>query len=588
MQNESNNSTVINELEGPLREAVERICSGDIPQDRLNKCLNRLLDLSSNDVQNNNVQVKTSEPSSLVSRPSRRYRWIAAAGTATVLTAMVLIHLSSMSVSLADVAQAVSRKKWIQLTVRATAGEKELGEKEEWYSPNREVTAMRENERIVYHDHKLKVYNTYDVAERILYRVPAVGKRPQNPWSEITETLPRLLAGGDTAKLLSEMKFAGSQGDELHIAEQKMKKVTEGGREWLDYTLTVKARDVDQPVTILFRVDPGSNLPHLSRVTGQHDGQAFRYDITIAYPETGPEDIYAIGVPRDAKLVDRIPKDDLARLIAGVAAGRVRFDDFRAFVVPSHGEGGHWLDSAVEMIHRKGNRIRRDMGSVGSDPVRPAHDVDASAWWSQHAKEFSYTLASIGIAGVEQMFRQRTITEPNGSERYEIVPGRPFGSALNAEQWIPSFYTLTPDYAGRPPLGIPSERMEAIIETDPGDGPEGTVLLRVVPSGRRDSSTDPDTNKQTAMPGGSKFWIDPAREYLVMRWDMQNGSHIVETVAQSPKGHWYPTRVRRKSSDPAIKDTFLDFYVEFDVEIPDALFDVKNPLPVEELLRKSP
>ena len=39
---------------------------------------------------------------------------------------------------------------------------------------------------------------------------------------------------------------------------------------------------------------------------------------------------------------------------------------------------------------------------------------------------------------------------------------------------------------------------------------------------------------------------------------------------------------------PAIKDKFLDFYVEFDVEIPDALFDVTPPLPVEELLRKSP
>lgn len=127
--------------------------------------------------------------------------------------------------------------------------------------------------------------------------------------------------------------------------------------------------------------------------------------------------------------------------------------------------------------------------------------------------------------------------------------------------------------------------MEAIVETDSGDGPEGTVLLRVVPTGRRVSSMNPDANKRPAMPGGWKFWIDPAREYLVMRWDMQSSSHIVETVAQSPKGHWYPTLVRRKSSNPAIKDTFMDFYVEFDVEIPDALFDLKKPLPVDELLR---
>ena len=32
----------------------------------------------------------------------------------------------------------------------------------------------------------------------------------------------------------------------------------------------------------------------------------------------------------------------------------------------------------------------------------------------------------------------------------------------------------------------------------------------------------------------------------------------------------------------------MDFYVEFDVEIPDALFDVKKPMPVEELFDMSP
>jgi hypothetical protein len=42
------------------------------------------------------------------------------------------------------------------------------------------------------------------------------------------------------------------------------------------------------------------------------------------------------------------------------------------------------------------------------------------------------------------------------------------------------------------------------------------------------------------------------------------------------------------SSDPSIRDTFTDFYVEFDAEIPDALLDVKKPMPVDELFHKSP
>jgi hypothetical protein len=279
----------------------------------------------------------------------------------------------------------------------------------------------------------------------------------------------------------------------------------------------------------------------------------------------------------------------VARLISGVAAGRVRFDDFRAVVVDSHSDPALWWRSrSFEVIHRKGNRIRRDMGFVSGDVVEPGGDVDRIVWWSNRAKEAQYQLASIVNGGVEHTFTDRMIAEPDGSERHEIVSRRPTQLGLDPEQWIPSFYTLTPDYAGRPPLGVPSQRMEAIVESNLSDGPEGTVLLRVQYTGQGTSSSNPNAAKRRVPPGGWKFWIDPAREYLVMRWDMGGSSHIVESVAQSAKGHWYPTRMRWISSDPSIRDTFMDFYVEFDVEIPDALFDVKKPMPVEELFDKSP
>lgn len=68
---------------------------------------------------------------------------------------------------------------------------------------------------------------------------------------------------------------------------------------------------------------------------------------------------------------------------------------------------------------------------------------------------------------------------------------------------------------------------------------------------------------------------------------MQGSSHIVESVAQSPKGHWYPTRVRRTSSRLDVEEDFTEFHVEFAGDIPDALFAVENPLPVEEVLHRS-
>ena len=48
----------------------------------------------------------------------------------------------------------------------------------------------------------------------------------------------------------------------------------------------------------------------------------------FSYPEKGPVDVYALGVPRDAKLVDLVPPADLARVIDGIKASAERFGPY--------------------------------------------------------------------------------------------------------------------------------------------------------------------------------------------------------------------------------------------------------------------
>lgn len=590
MQNESNNSPFFEDLEEPIREAVARVCSRDVPQDRMIVCLDRVLSLAPVEVQADRDRAECSKPRALVPRTRNRRRWIFGTATVAGLTLMLLFYFGSTSVSLADVAQAVRQKPWIHLTLRIENGAMKAYQEEAWYSPTRNVTATRRLEWARFSDHKLKVYYTYDPAEGVLYRVPETAESRQSPLSDVVEALPQLLADGDVQDdPLSKLTFLGHHRENLKVVKQETQKIKDGGREWLDYSLTLKIQGQEHPIRILFRVDPDSKLPQFGRVTVQREDQVFSVEAAFDYPESGPEEIHALGVPRDAKLVDRVPTDDVARLISGLAAGRVRFDDFRAVVVDSHSDPALWWRShSLEVIHRKGNRIRRDMGFVSGDAVEPSGNVDRIVWWSNRAREAQYRLSSIVNGGVEHTFTDRMIAEPDGSERHEIISRRPTQLGLDPEQWIPSFYTLTPDYAGRPPLGLPNPHMEATVESDPGDGPDGTVLLRIQYTGQGTPSSNPNAGKRRVPPGGWKSWIDPAREYLVMRSDIGGSSHIVESVAQSPRGHWYPTRMRWTSSDPGISEKFLDFYVEFDVEIPVALFDVKKPMSVEELFDKSP
>ncbi len=55
--------------------------------------------------------------------------------------------------------------------------------------------------------------------------------------------------------------------------------------------------------TVTFIVDSQTHLPRsmIGRFTGEPQSMNFEFD----YPATGPADIYALGVPKNAKLIDR-------------------------------------------------------------------------------------------------------------------------------------------------------------------------------------------------------------------------------------------------------------------------------------------
>ncbi|MCH7688228.1 MAG: hypothetical protein IH899_16355 [Planctomycetes bacterium] len=83
-----------------------------------------------------------------------------------------------------------------------------------------------------------------------------------------------------------------------------------------------------------------------------------------------------------------------------------------------------------------------------------------------------------------------------------------------------------------------------------------------------------------------RYWIDPKRNHLVMRWEqtqLKNGAEEIEmaysfrNLKKSPQGYWYPTRIHRENAirfmDGTTSDYIWDYYLDFKAEIPDNLFD---------------
>jgi hypothetical protein len=157
----------------------------------------------------------------------------------------------------------------------------------------------------------------------------------------------------------------------------------------------------------------------------------------------------------------------------------------------------------------------------------------------------------------------------------------------NPDEIYPADYSMRPEFACRPPLGVGDQHMEPVLDMHPTEGPPGCVLLSV----RHTSAKDRINEQGMGSPDGCRYWLDPERDYIVMRSDSirrdEQGqenifeSDLIEETARSPQGVWYATRVRRrfpgrdgKATSP---DQIYHIYVDFNVNLPDSLFEPPTP-----------
>ncbi len=535
---------------------------------------------------------RLSKPEAVVRRPARGWArlaaWWALGATGAAVVA-VLVALAGLvlrpQASFAEVTSAVLAQPWVH--VRTAATDQTVSEKgEQWLAPAKDIWAWRWDGQIKYEDYRLQVFYSYNTAEQVLYRGPVVWKSQASQFESMAEALKVLLQGDrPPAQPLAHLGFLGPERDKMKVLDQRVEKVTEQGHAWLDYRLTVKNAGSADPVRMLLRVDPSTKLLRMSRTEGRWDGKPVTREEQFDYPEKGPADIYDLGVPKTAKLVDRIPAGELKRILETLKAGGERMDHYRAVFVEQFGADYPWWTSRPEIFYRKGNRFRRDFG-VGpprDDTVkRPAEDVDLRQWWLERAKHFRFYPIYVQVDSAYYLSRLKNVVDPDGSQHPELAVDK-----YPSDSTIPVDYSMRPEFACRPPMGIGNEHQEPILDMHPAAGPPGCTLLSV----SHTSKVGRINEKGIGSPDGIHFWLDPQRDYIVMRCDMivrdGNGqvnvieSDTVEETARSPQGVWYATKVRRSFAGRAGQnkpgDQIYHIYVDFDADLPDSLFEPPTP-----------
>ncbi|QEH35772.1 hypothetical protein OJF2_43290 [Aquisphaera giovannonii] len=485
--------------------------------------------------------------------PPRRTRrttpWLIGSGLAAASVAACLalaFVLLRPANAWAQVARAIREQSWLHGRHVGPDG-KVLSEA--WFSPPTRAMASRSDRAIEYHDPARRTVTRFVPADGTIYLLP--------------ESSELVNASMDFYRAL--MDPSGSTRSPIpgtEVASQVRRKVEDGGRTWEDVELTLRLVGGPGQLRLRFRLDPATGLPHSATLTGA-DGPP--RTTLFDYPDRGPADVYELGAPRTAKVVDRTPGADLEAILAGLKAGRVGFDDYRGVMTQVPGVG-------LRAIWRKGRKWRvESLFPTARSPQPVPRDADG-AWWTEHLDQFTRVVQA--ICDGDKVYYYRLEGDLSMGDGQPPRVSLNMSQAINASDdpfmpWPDSF----PEHLSHPNVWLPTEERTFSVEPKPDDGPAGTIRVRVSDI-RFPGPARPDLYK---------IWVDPAKGYVAMKVETAIleslnppkvayiDAHVVEDLARAPGGAWYPTRVRRLTSNPKSEQASR-FDLDFRTPIPDDLF----------------
>lgn len=511
----------------------------------------------------------------LADRHFKPRRWLAGATALAVLSAAVLLAIMLLPIgssrALAQIVEAVAAKTWLHASGTGPDGKPA----EMWFSTKNGILGCRTGDSLVFVD---QVHGTMDV-----YGAPAA---PGTVHRMPLENVPS--PGIDAARqsflslLSGDLQQAMKAGDQ-QVLEHKKKSIRVDGQDLVEHRFVVGRQGQDAARSeSLLQVDPKTSLP----VSWQMKlGGKLLFDFKVSYPDHGPLTIAALGAPESAKIVDGSPPVAFQRVLVATSSARRRFDNYHAVVVESNqlNRARKWDD--VYRIWRKGDlwRVDRCQGNFADHEEKDV--ADGKKWWLAQVRTMKSYPREIWdgkkIWTFEPQYANPRQQDPADSN-FPLIASLKGTSVDPTDRKdplsrmhmleIPEFYGYEHLNRGAQ-LGFRAETRQVELDKQPMTLVDIIKTANVTPK-----STSPQ-----------RYWLDPQRgnlmvrkeQFLVSKPDESAGASEVLSAARTPQGLWYPTAVRLIGNSVSLEDntrsdTYVRYYLEFDADIPDELFNAEG------------
>ena len=399
-----------------------------------------------------------------------------------------------------------------------------------WYSFKSKVVIYKySNGRIDYRDYANQEFHAYNPVSKKVVITALSGKKfplgADTPWIWLERNIERMTSlGGEVTR--KKGQYNGQDVDIFEIAS------------------------TDRPGIASIRckifVDKDTSLPIAEerKYINTNTGKPQRIETgTYDYPEQGPKDIYAIGLPSDTQTIDSLPLPAWWDIKQAYQSHRRKAPEKYIAIVTSELSLRNTPVEHVDIVYCDGISLRteRHFLSRGGGFV--------GVQWQQQQKDFGNTFNSIlKWSQAQKAYGNISITLYQG--QYYYVSRRDEGKWEAKKQEIKGRELTRDDFWSICPIvriGWPDIR--GYVDVIQNDYARDNKLIRI--------------NVQT-----QEFYLNPNRDYICQKKIWYDQETDVIEYGQTKEGMWYPKK-RRGAENNAV-------FLETDPEFPEGIFDPNN------------
>ncbi len=353
--------------------------------------------------------------------------------------------------------------------------------------------------------------------------------------------------------------------------------------------------------TVRLYVDPRSKLllAMESKAIDANGVAISTAEATYEYPSTGPRDIYDMGVPRDAKILNDMPANDLRNVLERYR--QTREDATREYIaVIAHNSGANFTDAInmVDVDYKSGRKHRWerhsvfDQGQAFRDPQDPAWAISKQRIGETFESILAWTQAQLAKPGKTWIHIRLYDGEYEGSAHKDSQDG-----------WDKPRKHYEPDRIepqdSLGDLAWPEIHAGAQMIEDDYAAERKLICFERLRQGRLYDGT-------VSLPGRFLWYLDPAQDCLCRRkvtewrrdadWQedkdwlkgvdpskIPGSSSSMEDITETfraPNGHWYPTAIAVSSASGDSNQAPLEahhikrIYLDLTPKLPQGVFDI--------------